>query len=178
MCVRGLWEQVGAVGEGLEGGGRSVPSVLKAGGLPLSPAPRVRDRPWRRSGPGWAYLSLWRLSDPLHQPRARWDDGGSRGQDEGLPGLWCGEEDGPGSETKGAVQERPGCRGLVRSAACSRWDWKVRGRRRLVETQEAAPRKVSWGTGGGQSEMWGGGEREDERLRAAGRWPSAGGWDG
>lgn len=114
--VRGLWEQVGAVDEGLEGGGRSVPSVLKAGGLPLSPAPRVRDRPWRRSGPSWAYLSLWRLSDPLHQPRARWDDGGSRGQDEGLPGLWCGEEDGPGSETKGAVQERPGCRALVRSA--------------------------------------------------------------
>lgn len=65
MGVRGLWERVGAVDEGLEGGGRSVPSsVLKAGGPPLSPAPQVRDRPWRWSGPSWAYLSLRRLSDP------------------------------------------------------------------------------------------------------------------
>lgn len=57
---------------------------------------------------------------------------------------------------------------------CSRWDWKVKGRLRLLETQEAAPRKVSWGTGGGQSEMWGGGEQEDEGLR--GCWEMTFGW--
>lgn len=56
-------------------GSPSLCSLVSPG---LSPAPRVRDQPWRWSGPSWAYSPCGGYLTPLHQPRAQWEDGRAR----------------------------------------------------------------------------------------------------